>query len=296
MRMTRSLIVKKSKIIISRYMYMSKTGTIVLGVIAVLALVISISGSRHNKSGSVADSVISKGEIRIGYIVYPPSMIKDEKTGKLSGFSYDLVEAAAKNLGVKTNWVEEVGWGSAIEGLKTKRYDIVGTQIWPNSARAREAIFSMAPFYSGIYPYVRAGDTRFTYDLSVINSNQYTLSILDGEMAAFIAKQDFPLAKVNTLPQLSSYAEVFLNVVNKKADLAFAEPSSANDFLKSNPGTLVRVTDKPIRTFGLDFAFARGEDSMAAMWNTALGELVNDGTVARTLTKYGVQNDYILAR
>jgi ABC-type amino acid transport substrate-binding protein len=85
-------------------------------------------------------------------------------------------------------------------------------------------------------------------------------------------------------------------VTNKKADLAFAEPSAANDFLKSNPGTLVRATDKPIRTFGLDFAFARGEDSMAAMWNTALEELVNDGTVARTLEKYGVSNDYILAK
>ncbi|MEN9582960.1 MAG: hypothetical protein RL641_914 [Candidatus Parcubacteria bacterium] len=275
---------------------MNKYGNIVTGVIAVVALVVAFGAQKGTKAESVADKVINNGEIRIGYIIYPPSMIKDKKTGKLSGFSYDLVEAAAKNLGVKTNWVEEVGWGSAIEGLKTKRYDIVGTQIWPNSARAREAVFSMAPFYSGIYPYVRTGDTRLSNDLSKINSSNYTLSILDGEMSSFIAKQDYPLAKVNALPQLSSYAEVFLNVTNKKADLAFAEPSAANDFLKSNPGTLVRATDKPIRTFGLDFAFARGEDSMAAMWNTALEELVNDGTVARTLEKYGVSNDYILAK
>jgi ABC-type amino acid transport substrate-binding protein len=30
------------------------------------------------------------------------------------------------------------------------------------------------------------------------------------------------------------------------------------------------------------------------MWNVAISELINDGTVARTLEKYGVANDYTL--
>ena len=115
-------------------------------------------------------------------------------------------------------------------------------------------------------------------------------------MAQFIAKSDYPLAKVDALPQLSSYAEVFLNVTSGKADIAFSEPSTVNDFLKSNPGAITRVGNTPVRTFGNSFAFARGQDSMASMWNIALGELSNDGTVSRILTKYGVQNDYILAR
>lgn len=273
---------------------MKKYLSIIIGIVAVLALVISLTTASKNKSTSVDDMVINRGEIRIGYIVYPPSLIKDEKTGQLSGFSYDIVEAAAKNLGLKTNWVEEVGWGSAIEGLKTKRYDIVGTQIWPNAARAREAVFSMAPFYSGLYPYVRTGDTRFSVNLPKLNSSQYTISILDGEMASFIAKQDYPNAKVASLPQLSSYAEVFLNVTTKKADIAFAEPSAANDFLKSNPGSIQKVQDKPVRALGLQFAFARGEDSMVSMWNTALEELLNDGTISRILVKYNVASDYLL--
>lgn len=273
---------------------MNKNLSFVAIIVAVVALIISFSVTNKNKSQSVSDRVIESGEIRIGYIVYPPSIIKDEKTGELSGFSYDIVEAAAKNLNLKTNWVEEVGWGTAIEGLKTGRYDIVGTQIWPNAARAREATFSMSPFYSGIYPYVRMGDTRLSQDLSKLNSDQFTISILDGEMAQFIAKQDYPQAKTNVLPQLSSYSEVFLNIVTKKADIALAEPSSANNFLKSNPGAIMRLGDEPVRIFGLDFAFARGEDSMVSMWNIALSELVNDGTVTRTLEKYGVSEDYIL--
>lgn len=273
---------------------MNKYGNLIIGALAIVALIVGFSALRQNKSQSVADKVVDRGEIRIGYIVYPPLLYKDEATGKLSGVSYDLVEAAAAKLNLKTNWVEEVGWGSAIEGLKTKRYDILGTQMWPNSARAREAVFSMAPFNSVIYPYVKAGDTRFDGNLAKLNSNQYTISAVDGEMATFIAAQDYPNAKMNALPQLTSYAEVLLNIVNGKADIGFIEPSTANDFLKTNPGKIVRVGTTPVRTFGNSFAFARGQESMVSMWNVAIGELINDGTVTRTLEKYGVARDYAL--
>ncbi len=273
---------------------MNKYGNIIISVVAVIALVVSFSAMRQTKSESVADKVINSGEIRIGYIVYPPLLFKDQATGKLSGVSYDLVEATAKKLNLKTNWVEEVGWGSAIEGLKTKRYDVLGTQMWPNSARAREAVFSIAPMNSVLYPYVRSGDSRFDGNLGKINSNQITVSAVDGELATFIAKDDYPSAKLNTLPQLSSYAEVFLNIVNGKADITFAEPSAVNDFLKSNPGKIHRVGNTPVRTFGNSFAFVRGQESMISMWNVALGELINDGTVERTLEKYNVAGDYSL--
>lgn len=263
--------------------------------VALLALVVSMGVYRAQSSSarvSVADRVINNGEIRIGYIVYPPLLLKDSATGKLSGVSYDLVEEAAKKLNLKTKWVEEVGWGTAIEGLKTDRYDILGTQMWPNSARAREAVFSAPPMNSVIYPYVKSGDSRFDGDLSRINSKEFTVSFLDGEMAAFIAEQDYPLAKKNSLPQLSAYSEVLLNVVNGKADITFVEPSVVNGFLKSNPGSMDRVGNVPVRTLGNSFAFRRGEESIVSMWNVAVNELVVDGTVAKILAKYDVSNDY----
>lgn len=274
---------------------MNKSGVIIVGLIAIVALILGVMGL-NNKSTqtSVSDKVIKSGELRIGYIVYPPLLFKDPATGQLSGVSYDLVEAAAKKLNLKTNWVEEVGWGTAIEGLKTGRYDILGTQMWPNSARAREAVFSNAPMNSVLYPYVKTGDTRFNGDLSKLNSNQYSVSAVDGEMATFIAAQDYPQAKLNTLPQASSYAEVFLNIVNNKADITFVEPSAANDFLKTNPGKITRLGATPVRTFGNGFAFTRGQDSMVDMWNVALGELIGEGTVQKTLEKYNVANDYSL--
>lgn len=269
---------------------------VVIGVIAIAALFIAISATRTSSPESLADRVIQKGEVRIGYIVYPPLLYKDPTTGKLSGVSYDIAEAAAKKLNLATRWVEEVGWGSAIEGLKTQRYDMVGTQMWPNAQRAREAVFSLSPMNSVIYPYVRIGDARFTGNLPRLNSPEFTISVLDGEMSSFIAKEDYPNARINSLPQLASYAEVFLNVTNRKADITFVEPPAANDFLKSHPWTIERLVGAPVRTFGNSFVFARGEESMVSMWNVALRELINDGTITRTLQKYNVLADYEVTR
>lgn len=273
---------------------MNKNISILVLIISVVALVVSFSSTKKDSSQSVADRVINSGEIRIGYIIYPPLLSKDQTTGQLSGVSYDIVEGIAKRLNLKTNWVEEVGWGSAIEGLKTGRYDVLGTQMWPNSARAREAVFSNAPMNSVLYPYVRAGDNRFDLDLTKLNSSTVTVSAVDGELGTFIAKEDYPNAKLNTLPQLSSYSDVFLNIVNNKADVMFGEPSTANDFLKSNPGKIQRVGNTPIRTFGNSFAFVRGADSMVDMWNVALKEMITDGSVSKILEKYNVSSVYSL--
>ena len=269
-----------------------KYSTTIVALIAVIALIISVSTKNTFTKTDVATTVINNNEIRIGYIIYPPLLVKDPQSGQLSGVSYDIVEEAAKRLNIKTKWTEEVGWGSALEGLKTKRYDILGTQMWPNAARSREAVFSQAPFNNSIFTYVRNNDARIHTDLSNLNSPAFTISLIDGEAATFIVKDFFPKAKTIILPQLASYSEVFLNVVNNKADLIMADESAANGFLKNNPGTLVKLSNAPIREYGNSFAFARGEDSMANMWNVVVDEMIQDGTIEKILAKHNVLNDY----
>lgn len=251
-------------------------------IVALVALFIAANKSAK-ESVSASQRVIDSGTIRLGYIIYPPLLYKDQSTGKLSGISFDIVEAAAKGLGLKTEWAEEVGWGTALEGLKAGRYDMLGTQMWPNSARAREAVFSIAPFKSMIFPYVRVSDNRFDTGLEGLNSKDVTISAIDGEMATFIAKEDFPKANLRALPQLASYSEVFLNIAGNKADVTFVEPGAAYDFMRGNSNQIKRVGSAPLRAFGNCFAFRRGEDSMVAMWDVALRELINSGEVARIL-------------
>lgn len=263
--------------------------------IAILLLVsfLLLSKNKVKEGDSIAEKIIASGEVRLGYIVYPPLLFKDGN-GRLTGISYDIIEAVSKKIGVNTHWTEEVGWGTALEGLRSGRYDVLGTQIWPDSQRAREGVFTISPMSNEIYPVVKINDHRFDADLNVANDSKIRIGGLDGSMSQIIANDDYPKATKIYLPQLSSYSEVLLDVANGKSDISFTDMASFNTFDAKNRSKLKVITKDRIRIFGNSFAFKRGENSAVEMWNIALQELINDGTVERILKKYGVEKDFVV--
>jgi polar amino acid transport system substrate-binding protein len=235
---------------------------------------------------SLYQRVMQTGTIRCGYAMFPPYCVKDPNTGKLSGIFVEILEEAGKNLGLKINWSEEVGWGSIIQGLETNRYDLVPTGVWPNANRGKHASFSTPLFYNGFNVYVRANDNRFTNNLQSINSESVTIATIDGYHVQDIAKNRFPHAHRLTHPDMCDGGQVFLDVITNKADVTFADPSLAALFLKNNPGTIKNIAKKPISIEANTMMFKIGESAFKSMLDTALTELINTGYVDKVLNKY----------
>ena len=259
----------------------------------VLVLVVSFistkifSTSSTARSGDLAQKVLANKEIRVGYVVYPPQLIKDPNTGALSGIFHDALEKAASNLGIKVNWVEEVGWGTMIEGLKAGRYDIVGSPVWPNSVRATQADFTIPLTYSVIVLATRANDTRFDKSFDPIDSSNVKISIIDGEIAQSIVKEQFPKVSVVGLPQSADKSQSLLDLTTGKADVSFVEPLEIDRFLKNNPGTIKNAQpNNPIRTYGNVMMLPQGQETLKAMLNVALLEEINNGYIDSLVKKY----------
>ena len=241
-----------------------------------------------NKQETAFDRVVSTNVIRAGYVVYPPGSIKDPNTGELSGVFVEIMEAAAKSLSLRVEWVEEVGWGSMIEGLKASRYDIIGTPVWANSSRARQVDFGTPIYFSGIGAFVRYDESRFN-QLRDLDSPSVRIATIDGEMSSILAQSDFPQAQAVSLPQLSDNSQMLLNVVENRADVTFVEPYIANLFLKQNPGTLKNLApDEPLRFFSTTIMINQGEDQLRRMLNVAIQEQLNSGALDRLFIKYSV--------
>jgi ABC-type amino acid transport substrate-binding protein len=222
-----------------------------------------------------------------GYVPYPPGLIKDPNTGKISGVFADAIAEAASNLGLKVEWVEEVGWGSMIEGLNANRYDLICSPVWANSTRAKVADFTVPLFFSGIDAYVRANDTRFSGSLGSVNASSVRISTIDGEMSAIIASHQFPSAQTISLPQTADDSQLLLNVSDGKADITFVEPYIANQFLKSHPGSVKNLTaEDPVRVFPNTMMLKKGDIRLKSMMDVALAELVNSGEIDKLLAKY----------
>jgi len=241
------------------------------------------------ENSSIYERVISTGKLRAAYITYPPAVIKDTKTGELSGTFVEVLGQVAKNLDLELEWTEEVGWGAQIEGLQTERYDIVGSPVWANPTRGKLTTMSIPVYYSGIGVYVRNDEGRFSEEegWKSINDSGVKIVTIDGETADLIARTDFPNAQRVTLTQLSDISEMFLNVKTRKADVLFAEPYYGFEFLKNNPGTVKNIgVEQPIRLLGNCYMFKAEEVQMKHMLDVAIRDLLNSGFVDKVIDKY----------
>jgi ABC-type amino acid transport substrate-binding protein len=232
------------------------------------------------------DRVMKTGTIRCGYLVYSPFIIKDLKTGVLSGIIYDAMEEIGKNASLKIEWAEEIPHDSMASALEASRIDVFCVGVWASTSRARGMTFSVPMFYNAVTAWGRVGDGRFSKDLGLINDPKVTITVMDGTQETFIAQSDFPKAKVLSLPAGAQYTDNFLNIASGKADVSFFENSLVNDYVAKNPGTLEQISPIPLRTFGSTLVVKNGEFKLKELLDQGVQELLYSGQMKKIIAKY----------
>lgn len=252
-------------------------------------------GNTHRET--TFERIQRTGEIRCGYVPYPPEIMVDPATKKLSGWAYDMVEAIGKQAGLKIVWSEEVGIANMFDGLYTNRYDALCVGVFENPARARRVIFSNPVNYTASYIYARADDTRFTDDFSNIDRPGITVAVVEGEISEFIAREKFPHAHIFALPQTASDpTQAMLAVATGKADIALSQKATALAYMDQNKGQIRQVSEKPIQAFSQTLAsFHPDNYALKLLFDTAIRALYADGTIPAIFEKYDpAQQTYMM--
>lgn len=227
------------------------------------------------------EKVFDSGQLRVGYIAYPPGVIIDPNTQELSGIMHDVLNEIGLKLDLEIKYTEETTWATMIEALQSDKVDIICTGLWPNASRAIKADFTDPIYYSPVYVYGRKG-----FDLIKSAQNNIKISIIEGEMTSSIAKYDFPEAELVSLPNISSVSEMLLSVESNKSDITFVEPYIAESFIAKNERNLEILADEPIRVFPNAFMFKKGEVDLIRTVNIAIEELHNTGYISKVIAEY----------
>lgn len=236
---------------------------------------------------TVYERVMRTRTLRCAYPELPPITIVDPNTRKVSGIFTDVINEMGRRLNLKVDWAEEVGWDNITTGFETGRYEIFGSTIWPCAARAATALFSTPVFFSPVFMWVRADDHRFDNNIMKLNSPDYTLAIIDGDVTQSIADSEFPLARRLAATQTASLGEEFQDVLSGKADAMLHDPVGAKLLMAHNPGALWNPDpDRPVRVFANTIMMPLGETNLKTMIDTVIGEMIDDGTIERTIKKY----------
>lgn len=258
--------------------------------LSLVALFVAFTHNSRNDDVKelVFANVLKTGVLRCGYTSFEPLVTIDPNTKEMSGINYEIVTEAAKRLGLKVNWVEDVPWSDIAVGLKSNRFDAFCTGLWPGSNRARNTLFTTGIFFDPVAVFVRADDARFTDDPLKLNDPAYTLAYAEGDATEAMIKARLPLAKGLPLTGFSSIGELFSQVTTKKADASLGTRITGVQFMEANPGLIKEVVPKgrPFRIQPVTLGLPEGEYGLKKMLDATIFEMQDDGTVDRIVKKY----------
>ncbi|MDD3183185.1 MAG: transporter substrate-binding domain-containing protein [Alphaproteobacteria bacterium] len=226
------------------------------------------------------------GTLRCGYSIWPPALMKDPNTGAFSGMFYDLMQEMGKQLSLKIEWTVEVTPAHMFADLDSNRIDMVCSAYIATPARAKAAAFTSPIFYNVNTLFVRADDTRFDNNFEAANDPSVKFAVVDGGLSSILANQKFPLAQKPSVPELSTPADTFLYVAERKADVVLSEPLSFALFDKSNPGKMKRAVGEPPFVYGAGMPMPLKEFDLHNTINATLAYLQSTGVVAAIFDKH----------
>ncbi|MDD2324613.1 MAG: transporter substrate-binding domain-containing protein [Alphaproteobacteria bacterium] len=267
---------------------MNKTSVLAL-ILAFIALTtVFMKQPSQNKTyhETRLEQVKRTGVIRCGYMVWPPFLKKDMRTGALDGLLYDLIEEIGRQLKLKIEWTTETTWGQMLTDLSMNRFDMACVPAFVNPARAREADFISPLFYAPINLYARKGDTRFDNNYEAANVAEVKFAAQDGQFTGVVANEMFPNATKVSIPQLTGGEDLYVMVGTNKADVIISDPYSYANFTTKNDDSLRLVLGSPLRVAAIGFPVPSNEPAFKNMLATTVIYLQDSGFFDKTIKKH----------
>lgn len=126
-------------------------------VFLVLLATVGCGGSKNEKNEYKA---VLKDELVVGTeAAFAPFEFTDEKTGKLTGFDVELIQAVAQEIGFKKCTVVNMDFDALIPAVNSGKADVAISAVTINDTRKRVVLFTQPYYKSGLAFIVRKGIT-----------------------------------------------------------------------------------------------------------------------------------------
>ena len=254
-------------------------------VVAALALAVlaPLAVSTASAQG-ILDRILRDKEFKIGYIPSPPSMIKDPKTGELSGFYVDAINLITQQIGVKPVFVETT-WANFSAGLNSGQFDLSIAGTFATILRAGAVDFTMPIAYLGYSAVAKQGDTRFKTPAD-LNNPDITIALIQGGASVDYAKENWPKAKV-VLLATGNLTAPFVEVSAGRADVGVEDAWQAHRYSAEHPEVVDLFAGHPYNVLPIAWSVKHGNQDLLNFMNTAITYLLSTGRWSKMSEKYG---------
>jgi ABC-type amino acid transport substrate-binding protein len=232
-------------------------------------------------AGSTPDlGLNTPGTLTVGMnLQFEPEMYL--KDGKPAGYDVDLLNALAKDLGVKLK-IENLDFNGLIPGLQSKKFDIVSVGLSPTPERKNAIDFSRGYVPYALVVATADGDTT-PGTVEAFNTSGTEFTALQGSTGESLAKKTFPKAKVTGFSEQNA---ALLQVATKRAKASVLEDYILARYQKANPGQVQKADfPKPLDVQYGSYGVQKGNSALVKRLDTFLCKVQNDGTLASIYKK-----------
>lgn len=248
----------------------------------VFSTVVSMSAAfaAHAESSRL-DEVMKSGKIRVcSPGDYKPfSYAKPD--GTFEGIDIDLVQAAAKALGVEVLMVKS-SWPTLMNDFLEK-CDLAVGGISVSTERAKKAGFSIAYMVNGKAPITKCENVKKFQTVADINKPSATVIVNPGGSNERFVRANLPQAKIVVF---QDNVTIFDEILKGNADVMISESVETLVQQKLRPGLCAVNPDKPLQYGEMAYMVPRGDVSMKAWIDTWLHLSKESGEYGKIVDKW----------
>lgn len=274
-----------------------------LGVVVVLTLVLAACGGTTTTGSNVPTpnastptvtaptDLITPGTLTVGSdTTYPPQEFVDTTTGQSTGFDIDLITAIAQRMGLKVNIVR-ADFGTIIDSLIAKRYDVVISAVTINADRQKKVDF---------VPYFNAGES-----LLVPQGNPKNITTIGGMCGLKVGVQNGTVEQSDAqaadtackkagkqgiaITALQNQTDVVQLLATGRVDATYQDSPVTDYYISLNPGHF-QVGGSVVNAAPEGIVVRKGDTSMFNAVQTAFNQLKTAGTYDALFSKWHLSN------
>ena len=259
-------------------------------VISILTTFISCSRmSNVTSHEDMLDHIRRAGIIEACTVVEPPFVIKDGKTGALSGVYIDAMNLIAQKMNAKVNW-HETTFGNATADLSSNRCDVNVAASYALIPRAEVISFIEPPLnYQGLSAIVRKDDKNAIKAKNIFAFDRpgVTVAINTGSAVDVFITEHFKKATLRRIDvQPSDPARHLVEVSANRADIAIYTTDECERYAREHPEVTVILRKPPIALYPVNWAVRQDDMKWRHFLETALQFLDTQDTIAQFEKKY----------
>ena len=250
---------------------------------------VALSVCLHRRASAeemTLQKILRERKFNIGYVVLPPTVIKDPKTGALSGHFMESANFICSEMKVEPVY-QETQFATFIAGLQTKKFDMCILPAMGLITRAMAIDFTHPLFYNGDRFSQRKGEKRFK-SIGDINKKGVNIAVLQGGSTYDWSKTYLPNASLVVVPG-GDLVGVFVQLSMGHVDLPFGNAVTAKTYEKTHPELEPALRGKIMNMAGCSWTVRRGEQDLLNFLNVAIDYIKTTGRLETWEKQYGAE-------